>query len=133
MLCDQIHRPTAARLRAQSSRPSGGRDPGGSRSDPGLRDGKYHRGLAARAEGADQTRKNGPDYSAERRLDSLETMLNYIQTTTTARGLDVRAYLDTREYAKGVRVSDADMKALALKKRSELEKWNYTISPRLSA
>ena len=60
-------------------------------------------------------------------------MLNYIQTTTTAGGLEVRAYLDTREYAKGVRVSDADMKALALKKRSELEKWNYTIRPRLSA
>ena len=70
---------------------------------------------------------------AGRPLDSLETMLNYIQTTTTVGGLEVRAYLDTRTYAKGVRISDADMTALALKKRSQLEKWNYTISPRLSA
>ena len=57
---------------------------------------------------------------AGRPLDSLETMLNYIQRTTTAGGLEVRAYLDTREYAKGVRVSDTDMKALALQKRGEL-------------
>lgn len=70
---------------------------------------------------------------AGRPLDSLETMLNYIQTTNTAAGLQVRAYLDTREYAKGVRISDDDMKALALEKRSELEKWNYTISPRRCA
>ena len=70
---------------------------------------------------------------AGRPLDSLQTMLNYIQTTTTAGGLNIRAYLDTREYAKGVRISDADMNALALKKRSELERWNYAISPRLIA
>jgi len=68
-----------------------------------------------------------------RPLDSLETMLNYIQTTKTAGGLEVRSDLDTREYAKGVKTSAADMKALALEKGSELEKWNYTISPRISA
>ena len=67
-----------------------------------------------------------------RPLDSLETMLNYIQTTTTAAGLEVRSYSDTREYAKGVKISDADMNALALEKGSKLEKWNYTISPRIS-
>ncbi len=70
---------------------------------------------------------------AGRPLDCLETMLKYIQTTTTVSGLEVRAYLDARAYAKGVRISDADMKALALEKRSELEKWNYTIRPRISA
>ncbi len=68
-----------------------------------------------------------------RPLDSLETMLNYIQTTKTAGGLEVRSYLDTRKYAKGAKISTADMKALALEKGSELEKWNYTISPRISA
>ena len=70
---------------------------------------------------------------AGRPLDSLKTVLNYIQTTTTASGLEVRAYEDTRKYAKGVKISDADMNALALEKRSELEKWNYKISPRISA
>ncbi len=70
---------------------------------------------------------------AGRPLHSLETILNYIQTTTTAGGLEVRSYADTRQYATGVKISDADMKTLALEKRSELEKWNYTISPRISA
>lgn len=70
---------------------------------------------------------------AGRPLDSLETMRNYIDTTRTAGGLEVRSYSDTRKYAKGVKISDADMKALALEKGNELERWNYTISPRISA
>ena len=68
-----------------------------------------------------------------RPLDCLETMLHYIQTTRTAGGLEVRSYSDTREYPKGVKISDADMNGLALEKGSKLEKWNYTISPRISA
>ena len=70
---------------------------------------------------------------AGRPLDSLETMLNYIETTRTAGGLEVRSYSDKREYAKGQKISDADMNTLALEKGSELKKWNYTISPRLCA
>jgi Rhodopirellula transposase DDE domain len=69
---------------------------------------------------------------AGRPLDSLETMLNYIQTTRTEAGLEVRSYADRRTYAKGVKVSNADMKALALEKGSQLENWNYTIRPRAS-
>jgi hypothetical protein len=68
-----------------------------------------------------------------RPLDSLDTMLNYIRTTRTHGGLDVRAYRDSREYATGVKISDADMQALALQKSSDLGKWNYTISPRITA
>jgi len=67
-----------------------------------------------------------------RPLDSLETLLKYIQTTT-AGGLEVRSYLDRAEYVKGVKISDAEMKELALKFASTLEKWNYTISPKISA
>jgi hypothetical protein len=51
---------------------------------------------------------------AARPLDSLDTMLNYIQTTTTTGGLKVRSYLDTKEYAKGVKISNAKMKELSL-------------------
>ncbi len=69
---------------------------------------------------------------AGRPLDSLETMLNYIQTTTTAAGLDVRSYADARQYAKGVKISNTDMKALALEKGRQLENWNYTIRPRVN-
>jgi hypothetical protein len=60
-------------------------------------------------------------------------MLNYIRTTRTHRGLGVRAYQDSREYETGVKISNADMEALALDKRSDLGKWNYTIRPRISA
>ncbi len=70
---------------------------------------------------------------AGRPLDSLETMLNYIQTTRTNAGLEVRSYADTRTYAKGVKISNADMKALALEKGSQLENWNYTIRPRVNS
>ena len=70
---------------------------------------------------------------AGRPLDSLETMLNYIQTTTTTSGLEVRSYLNSKKYAKGIKISDADMKSLSLETGNELEKWNYTISPRISA
>ena len=70
---------------------------------------------------------------AGRPLDSLETMLNYIQTTTTSGGLEVRSYLNKRNYAKGVKISDADMENLSLETGKKLEKWNYTISPRISA
>ncbi|MBN1461687.1 MAG: hypothetical protein JXA57_19315 [Armatimonadetes bacterium] len=68
-----------------------------------------------------------------RPLDSLETMLNYIQTTTTSGGLEVRSYLNKSNYAKGVKISDADMENLSLETGKKLEKWNYTISPRISA
>lgn len=69
---------------------------------------------------------------AGRPLDSLDTLLNYIRTTKTRSGLEVRAYQDPRTYDKGVRISDADMKGLSLEKGSELGKWNYTISPRIA-
>ena len=70
---------------------------------------------------------------AGRPLDSLETMLNYIHTTTTQGGLEVRSYLDSRQYAKGMKISASQMKELALETGSDLARWNYTFSPRISA
>ena len=70
---------------------------------------------------------------AGRPLDSLETMHNYLHSTRTAAGLEVRSYQDRRKYMIGAKFSDADMNALALDKGSKLEKWNYTIRPRLTA
>ncbi len=70
---------------------------------------------------------------AGRPLESLETMLNYIQTTTTSSDLEVRSYLDSKKYAKGVRISNGDMKNLSLETGKELAKWNYTISPKITA
>jgi hypothetical protein len=66
---------------------------------------------------------------AGRPLDSLETILKYARTTTTHRGLRVRAQLINRRYEKGIKITDAEMQALAIKKDDALPKWNYEIRP----
>ncbi len=40
-------------------------------------------------------------------LDSYETIINYIRTTTTATGLQVRARLVKKLYKKGIKITDA--------------------------
>ena len=63
-------------------------------------------------------------------LCSYETIINYIKTTTTKTGLKVNATLVKKEYAKGIKVSKAQFKQLAINSHSLLPKWNYTIAPR---
>ena len=66
---------------------------------------------------------------AGRPLDSYETILKYIRTTTTSSGLRVRAHLIRRRYPKGVKITDERMQALSVTKDQTLPKWNYTIRP----
>ncbi len=66
---------------------------------------------------------------AGRPLDSLETILKYARTTTTSTGLHVRAHLVRRRYEKGIKVTDAQMRELAITKDEPLPMWNYTIGP----
>ena len=66
---------------------------------------------------------------AGRPLDSLETILKYARTTTTRTGLRVRARLINRCYKKGIKITDAEMKALVIKRDGTLPKWNYEIRP----
>jgi hypothetical protein len=58
-------------------------------------------------------------------------MLAYIRATRTKAGLRVKAVLNEKEYAKGRRVSDAQMKKLNLERHKVCPEWNYTIRPRL--
>jgi hypothetical protein len=67
---------------------------------------------------------------AGRPLDSYETILNYIRTTTTTTGLKVKAYLVAREYPKGVTISDDEMDQLHLHPHDTQPTRNYTLSPR---
>jgi hypothetical protein len=67
---------------------------------------------------------------AGRPLRSLPIMLAYIQGTTTAAGLTVRAELDEGTYRKGQRVMKEDMERLNLQHHEVNPQWNYTISPR---
>ena len=62
-------------------------------------------------------------------LQSVETILNYILTTTTETGLSVHAELIPNEYQEGMQISDAEMAALSLTTHDPLPKLNYTISP----
>ena len=66
---------------------------------------------------------------AGRPLDSLETILKYARKTTTNTGLHVRAHLVRRRYEKGIKVTDAQMRELAITKDDALPMWNYTIGP----
>lgn len=65
-----------------------------------------------------------------RPLVSHEVIVNLIASTTTATGLKVRAKLDKRRYPSGIKVSDKQMKTLAIEKHAFHGEWNYIISPR---
>jgi len=67
---------------------------------------------------------------AGRPLDSLDTIKNYIRTTTTQSGLKVKAYIEYKQYAKGVSVSPEQMNELNIESPADLSQWNYTIMPR---
>jgi len=67
---------------------------------------------------------------AGRPLDSYETVLNYLRTTTTSTGLDVKAYLVRRDYPAGVRISDEEMSAIEIERHATQPARNYTIKPR---
>ena len=61
-------------------------------------------------------------------LVSYETVVNLISSTRTTAGLRIKARLDTREYEKGIRITDEQMQGLNLKRHKTHPKWNYTIS-----
>jgi Rhodopirellula transposase DDE domain len=60
---------------------------------------------------------------------SLEVVVNLIASTTTTKGLRVRAALDTDEYPTGIKVDDATMAALHLTPDKFHGDWNYAITP----
>lgn len=70
---------------------------------------------------------------AGRPLETYETILNYITTTTTTTGLKLRAYLHPKEYNKGIRISDEDMASLMITTHDIQPKQNYTIQPRVKS
>ncbi|MGH6933549.1 MAG: ISAzo13 family transposase [Dongiaceae bacterium] len=63
-------------------------------------------------------------------LTSRLAVVELIAATTTRTGLKIRCELDTNTYAKGIKVSDAEMAALNIKGDAFHPEWNYTISPR---
>ncbi|MBF0561572.1 MAG: ISAzo13 family transposase [Alphaproteobacteria bacterium] len=63
-------------------------------------------------------------------LVSRQVVVDLIAATTTKTGLKVRCELDTNTYAKGIKVTDADMASLNIQFNAYHPDWNYTIIPR---
>jgi len=62
-------------------------------------------------------------------LTDYETVLKFIRTTKTQAGLKIRAALHTKQYQRGIRISDRQIKQINLKNYTQRPKWNYSISP----
>ena len=62
-------------------------------------------------------------------LESYESIINLIGTTTTRKGLRVKAKLDKRKYRKGRKISDEEFSVINIVSNRVLPKWNYTILP----
>ena len=61
---------------------------------------------------------------------SHEVMLQFIRRTRSATGFHCKARLDTTPYGTGRKVSDEERRAVRLKRRPVLPRWNYIIYPR---
>ena len=62
-------------------------------------------------------------------LVDIDTMLNFIRTTTTATGLLVKATLMEADFPKGIKIPDRLMATLNITPHKVLPAWNYTIAP----
>ena len=63
-------------------------------------------------------------------LISHEVMLNLIANTKTKTGLSVKVEMDSKEYPKGIKVSDDVFSAINLRRDDFHGDWNYLIFPR---
>ncbi len=62
-------------------------------------------------------------------LINCATIVNLIGSTKTKEGLKIRCELDTKTYPKGIKVPDAQLEKVKLKKHKFHGDWNYTIYP----
>jgi len=63
-------------------------------------------------------------------LRSVETALNYIESTTTRKGLEVKAFLNQQAYQSGQKFDKKTIEnSIKIKRDKILPDWNYTILP----
>jgi hypothetical protein len=65
-----------------------------------------------------------------RPLTDHATIIDLIAATTTKTGLKVEAALDTTVYQKGIKIRDAEMKRLNIRRDAFHPEWNYAVIPR---
>ena len=66
-----------------------------------------------------------------RPLASYETVVKLIGSTSTKKGLRVKARLDRKKYPTGIRISDEEIDELNLTRAEFHGDWNYTLRPRI--
>jgi hypothetical protein len=64
-----------------------------------------------------------------RPLVSHDVVINLIANTTTQAGLKIRTELDSGKYPTGIKVSDAELAAVNIKRASFHGDWNYKLLP----
>jgi hypothetical protein len=62
-------------------------------------------------------------------LIDYETVLNYISSTKTETGLNIKARLFQKEYLKGIKISEEQMRGISIKRHTLRPHWNYSICP----
>jgi transposase len=62
-------------------------------------------------------------------LESLETIIKLISSTTTQTGLKVETNLDENKYPTGIKVSKKEVLKLRINKHEFHGEWNYTMQP----
>lgn len=62
-------------------------------------------------------------------LDSYDTLLNFIRTTTSTTGFCCQADLDPTIYETGVTVSEEELAQMRIRPHRRFPNWNYTIYP----
>jgi Rhodopirellula transposase DDE domain len=65
-----------------------------------------------------------------RPLTSRAVVVNLIGATTTTSGLSIQAELDEGTYPTGIKVTDAELAGLNIKRSAFHGEWNYTILPK---
>ena len=63
-------------------------------------------------------------------LVSLQVMVNLIANTTTEKGLQIQAALDTNKYPRGIKVSKTELDQVNIQQADFHGDWNYTIRPK---
>ena len=57
----------------------------------------------------------------------INTIVNLISSTTTAKGLEVKCVVDTNIYQTGLKADDSMMSKIDIETVSQNESWNYII------
>lgn len=63
-------------------------------------------------------------------LETHEIVVKLIGSTSTNEGLEVHAWLDEEQYAKGRKVTEAEIDDVCIKRNKFQGEWNYDIHPR---